>query len=104
MVPALPAASRTCITIVPLPDSVVLHDTLVPVTEFVMLVQVVPLLVDAHNSSADADPLAAASDAESVAVIVWLPAFVTPSLELDPVSEDNAILLTVVVGAVVSTT
>ena len=100
----LPAASRTCIRIVLLPERVTpVQVTVVPETKEVILVQLVPLSVDPQSCSADADPLAAASAVERVPVIVWLAVLVTPSLLLDPVSADSAIALTVFVGTVAST-
>ena len=94
----MPAASLTCIRIVLLLlfVSVVDQLTLVPLTELLMFVQVVPLSVEAHSCSAEAAPLADASPADSVAVIVCVPVFATPSLPLEPVSEPSAIALTVV--------
>src|SRR5438105_14317075 len=69
MVPTLPAASQTANLMLLAPEaSVVAQLTAVPLTEPVMLVQVVPPSTEPHSSSALAPPEAAANAPLSVAV------------------------------------
>src|SRR5438270_7319953 len=103
MVPQVPAASRTANLMLFAPEArVVAQLTAVPLTLLVMLVQVVPPSTEPHSSSALAPPEAADRAPLRVAVMVWLAVLVTKSLPDEPASAEIAMLLTVFVGAVVS--
>src|SRR5438270_563269 len=103
MVPTLPAASRTANLMLLAPEaSVVAQLTAVPLTEPVMLVQVAPPSTEPHSSSALAPQVGTATGRVRVAVTVWPAVPTTKSLLLEPRSAEIAILLTVLVGALVS--
>src|SRR5438874_1874049 len=103
MVPTLPAASRTANLMLFAPEArVVAQLTAVPLTLLVMLVQLVPPSTEPHSSSALAPPEAAASAPVSAAVRVCDAVLVTKSEADEPKSAEIAMLLTVLVGALVS--
>src|SRR3954469_9182233 len=103
MVPTLPAASRTANLMLLAPEaSVVAQLTAVPLTEPVMLVQLVPPSTEPHSSSALAPPDAVANAPLNVSVMVWLAVPTTKALLPQPSSAQIATPPTFFVGAVVS--
>src|SRR4051812_14413162 len=103
MGPTLPAASRTANLMLFAPEaSVVAQLTAVPLTEPVMLVQLVPPSTEPHSSSALAPPDAVANAPLNVALIVCEAVLVTKSEPEEPASAEIAMLPTVLVGAAVS--